>query len=195
MAIIGLRYFYYAPITTYTPGSAITYGTGAKIEGGARLASITWERNGTPFYGDDVIWDDDNSVTGYSAQMEMTGISNAERAALLGDNTVTGTGSTVTEYEITDASAPYVGWGFIEVKREKGVVSYEAYWFHRLIWGEDTHSANTKEQNITWNGPTLNARGTGVKLDSSGAYKFASHMNFTTESAALTWLKAKANVT
>ena len=60
-ANIGMMYPVFAPISAYTPGSAITYGDGAVIQE-AVSANIAWERSDNHFYGDDVELDNDNGI-------------------------------------------------------------------------------------------------------------------------------------
>ena len=54
-----------ATVATYTAGSTITYNTG-KVIAEAVSASLNWNRSDGEFYGDDVLLDSDNGVTGYT---------------------------------------------------------------------------------------------------------------------------------
>ena len=179
-----------APITAYTEGSAITYGTGMVL-GPAVAANLTFDVADNPDYGDDVIIDNDNGINGYSATLETNNITKEGRAMVLGWEPV---GTTVTHYDVTDAAAPYVGWGFIRVKMFRGVRSYEAFWFHRSQFSPNGINASTKERQITWNHPQMNVQGMGVRLDNSGKAKYFQWMEFETEAAAQAWLYGKANI-
>lgn len=190
MAYIGMRNPVAAPITAYTEGSAITYGTGMVL-GPAVAANLTFDVADNPDYGDDVIVDNDNGINGYSATLETNNITKEGRAMVLGWEPV---GTTVTHYDVTDAAAPYVGWGFIRVKLFKGVRSYEAFWFHRSQFSPNGINASTKERQITWNHPQMNVQGMGVRLDNSGKAKYFQWMEFETEAAAQAWLYGKANI-
>lgn len=194
MAYIGMRSPVVAPITSHTDGSAITYGTGM-ILGPAVAANLTFDVADNPDYGDDVIQDNDNGINGYSATVETNNITPEGRAMALGWNPVTGTGSTVTHYEVTDGAAPYVGWGFIRVKLFQGTRSYEAFWFHKSQFSANGINASTKQRQIEWNHPQMNVQGMGVYIDNSGKAKYFDWMEFTTEAAALAWLKGRANIT
>lgn len=194
MAYIGMRNPAVAPITSHTDGSAITYGTGM-ILGPAVAANLTFGVADNPDYGDDVIQDNDNGINGYSATVETNNITPEGRAMALGWNPVTGTGSTVTHYEVTDEAAPYVGWGFIRVKLFQGTRSYEAFWFHKAQFSANGINASTKQRQIEWNHPQMNVQGMGVYIDNSGKAKYFDWMEFTTEAAALAWLKGRANIT
>lgn len=194
MAYIGMRNPVVAPITAETAGGAITYGPGM-ILGPAVAANLTFDVADNPDYGDDIIQDNDNGINGYSATVETNNITPEGRAMALGWNPVTGTGSTVTHYEVTDEAAPYVGWGFIRVKLFQGVRSYEAFWFHKSQFSPNGINASTKQRQIEWNHPQMSVQGMGVYIDNSGKAKYFDWMEFTTEAAALAWLKGRANIT
>lgn len=190
MAYIGMRNPVAAPITAYTEGSAITYGAGMVL-GPAVAANLTFDVADNPDYGDDVIVDNDNGINGYNATLETNNITKEGRAMVLGWEPV---GTTVTHYDVTDAAAPYVGWGFIRVKLFKGVRSYEAFWFHRSQFSPNGINASTKQRQITWNHPKMNVQGMGVYTDNSGKAKYFQWMEFESESAAQAWLYGKANI-
>lgn len=189
---VGMVYPVAAPISAYTPGSAITYGTGVVVAE-ARAATINWDRSDGEFYGDNILLDTDNAVTGYTIDFEPSGLKDSVRATLLGEVLAS------SEYSITDAPAPYVGFGYIRVMKEDtaGVVgyTYEAWWYHRVQFTVSSEETRTKERNIEWRTPTLSGRGTGVQLTSGGKMVFAVHQSFSTEAAAKTWLNGKAGIT
>ena len=107
---VGMVYPVYAPVNTYTPGTNITYSTGSVIAE-ARSANLSWDRSDGEFYGDDKLLDTDNGVLGYTIEFEPTGLTDTVRAGMLGE--VLGS----SEYAITDAAAPDVGFGYIRVMR------------------------------------------------------------------------------
>lgn len=191
MAKVGMRYAVYAPITTYTAGSAITYGAGGQL-GPARSAEVTFTRNDNPLYGDDVIQEQDNSMTSYQIAFDSTTLTNAMRAALLGE--IASGSDTEKEYNITDAAAPNVGFGYIRVMRRSGVTCYEAFFFHKVQFAIDNESDNTKEEQINWGTYPITGRGQGVYLDNTGAVQFYVHKKFDTFAAAKAWLDGKANI-
>lgn len=194
MAYIGMRKPIFAPITSRVDGSAITYGT-PLILGPAVSANLTFDTADNPDYGDDVIIDNDKGVNGYSIAMETNDISKEGRAACLGWKPVTGTGTTVTEYDVTDAAPPEGGLGYIRVKLFRGVRKYEAFFYHALQCSSGGENASTKERQITWNHPTINASGIGVYIDSTGEAKYFKWMEFDTEDAALDWIYGKFGAT
>ena len=191
MAKIGMRYAVYAPISAHTSGSAITYGTGGQL-GPARSAEVTFTRNDNPLYGDDVIQEQDTSLTGYSIAFDSTTLTNEMRAALLGE--VASGSDTEKEYKVQDAAAPNVGFGYIRVMQRSNVKYYEAFFFWKVQFSLDNESDNTKEETINWGTNPITGRGQGVYIDSTGAVDFYVHKKFDTFAAAQTWLNNKANI-
>ena len=189
---VGMVYPVCAPQASYTPGTGITYSTGAVIAE-ARGASVSWDREDGEFYGDDVVLDTANGVTGYTIDFEPTGLSDSIRKTLLGET------QSSSEYSVTDASAPYVGFGYIRVMREDSagsvVTSYEGWWYYRVQFSVSSEETRTKERNIEWRTPTLSGKGTGVQLSAGDTLTFAVHQSFANLSGAKTWLKAKAGIT
>lgn len=190
---VGMVYPVCAPVATYTPGTGVTYSAGSVVSE-ARSASISWDRADGEFYGDDILLDSDNGVLGYTIDFEPAGLQDAIRATLLGETVLN-----TSEYNITDAAAPYVGFGYVRVMRDNStgtvITNYEAWWYYRVQFSVNSEETRTKERNIEWRVPTLSGRGTGVQLDSSDTLTFAVHKTFTTMSDAKTWLNSKASIT
>ena len=187
---VGMVYPVAAAVTGYVPGTSITYTTGFVVAE-ARSATISWETADGEFYGDDKLLDVDNSKTGYTIDFEPTGLSDTVRQKLLGE-TASG-----TLYDVTDAVAPDVGFGFIRVMRDDSgsatVTNYEAWWFYKVKFSLNSEETATKEKNIEWRTPTLNGKGMAVSLD-TGANRFAQHSTFATLVAAKAYLNGKANI-
>ena len=190
---VGMVYPVCAPVATYTPGTSITYSAGSVVSE-ARGATINWDRADGEFYGDDILLDSDTGVLGYTIDFEPAGISDAIRATLLGEVVLN-----TSEYNITDAAAPYVGFGYIRVMRDNAtgtvVTNYEAWWYYRVQFSVSSEETRTKERNIEWRAPTLSGRGTGVRLSSDATVTFAVHETFESYEAAKAWLNAKASIT
>lgn len=186
-ANVGMKYLVAAPVSAYTPGTSITYGSGSNFAE-AVSASVSWERADGHFYGDDVELDSDNGVLGYTIDLEPAGLKDAARALLLGETVASST------YTITDAAAPDVGFGYIRVMRDKGTVKYEGWWYYKIKFGVSSEETRTKERNIEWRVPTLQGIGSGVALDSTGKLNFAQHQTFDTEASAKSWLNTKAGI-
>ena len=103
-ANVGMVHPVVATVQTYTEGTSISYNAGKRVAE-AVSASINWNRADGRFYGDDVVLDSDNGVLGYTIDFEPSGLSDAIRAALLGEKLAT------SEYTITSEAAPDVGFG------------------------------------------------------------------------------------
>ena len=192
-ANVGMMHPVFAPVSAYTPGTSITYGTGAVIAE-AVSASLSWERSDGRFYGDDAQLDSDNGILGYTLDFEPTGLTDAARAMLLGETLAT------SEYTINNEAAPEGGFGYVRVMRSTGsggVVnySYEGWWFYKLRFGINSEETRTKERNIEWRTPTLQGVGDGVSLDSTGKLAFAVHRTFDTLTAAISYVNGKAGIT
>lgn len=192
-ANIGMLSPVAATISSYTTDGAPNYGTG-KIIAEAVSASLTWERADGRFYGDDVQLDSENGVLGYSLEFEPSGLADDAREYILGETVQT------DEYSITEDASPDVGFGYVRVMRTTNtsgnvVTSYEGWWFYKLKFGVTREETRTKERSITWRTPTLTGIGSGVKKDSTGKLHFAIHKTFTSASDAISYVKAKANIT
>ena len=191
-ANVGMVHPVAAPVSAYTPGTSITYGTGAVVAE-AVSANLSWNRSDGHFYGDDVELDTDNGVTGYTISFEPSGLSDTMRKTLLGET------ESSSEFTITDAASPDVGFGYVRVMRKKGssgvVYSYEGWWFHKLKFSISSEETRTKEQSIEWRVPTLEGTGSGISVDSTGVLKFAEHKTFETQAAAIAYVNGKAGIT
>jgi hypothetical protein len=183
----------FAPVSAYTPGTGITYGTGLVVAE-AVSASLSWERSDGRFYGDDTQLDSDNGVLSYTIDFEPTGLTDAVRAALLGETAAN------TEYTVNNQAAPEGGFGYVRVMRATGTggvvgYSYEGWWFYKLRFGVNSEETRTKERSIEWRTPTLQGVGDGISLDSTGVLAFAVHKTFDTLEGAVAYVNGKANVT
>lgn len=194
-ANVGMQHPVMAPITAYTPGSGITYGTGMVVAE-AIAASVTWNRESGSFRGDDRELDSTNGVLGYSIDFESSGVTDTIRKAMLGEVKESG----ATEYEITDASAPDVGFGYVRVMRATdettGAVSesYEGWWFRKCKFSLTSEETRTKQESTEWRTPTLNAVGAGVVIDNTKTIRYATHETFSSLEDAYAYVDAKANI-
>lgn len=191
---VGMNYPVAAGISSYTPYSGVTYGTGFVVSE-ARGANLQWQAENGEFYGDDVLLDTSKKVTGYTLDFESTGLADDVRVKLLGEVK----DSTSQELTITGAESPDVGFGYIKRMRDNssGTVTetFEAWWFWKIKFGQPSEEARTKEGSIEWRTPTMNGTGMGVFQDSDAADPdFATHKTFSSMSAAKTWLNTMANI-
>lgn len=191
MAFVGLLYAVAAPIQTEADGQAITYGKGQVI-GGMMTAEISYTRNSNPLYADDRVMEEDNSITGGTIKMGVDDVNDDARVMMLGDVKEGDAGEEV--YHETGESAPYVGTGYIRVRRKDNKTNYIAYWVHKAIFGIGTESAKTKGQNIEWQTPTLEGSIMGVKNNAALQTRFRERRTFTKESEARAWINKKAGI-
>lgn len=189
MAKIGLQYPVFAPIASES-GSTITYGNGVVL-GRAVSANLSWESQDNKLYGDDAVAETDNSVTGYTLDIETTEMTEAVEAAVLGYAKV---GST-DEYEVTADAGPEGGVGYIQVLKRNGVLAYKAFWYPKIQFGVQNDNGSTKADSISWGTPTIHGVGSAVDAAAEGKKKFRNHQLFTTLAAAKSYLNSKAGIT
>ena len=189
-ANVGMRHPVWAPLQSHTEGSEPTYGAGRVIQE-AIEATITFNADTTNgLYGDDVLVDMDDGITGYTVSFNPTGLKDADRAAILGEEVTTG-----SVYEITDAGSPWGGFGFFRVMRDDNRTRYyEAYWCRKIKFREPSQTTRTKEGSVQWRTPTLEGTGAGLIVDGGEKIKYIKHKTFETAAAAKAWLDGLANV-
>lgn len=189
-ANVGMRHPVWAPLQSHTDGSEPTYGAGRVIQE-AIEATITFNADTTNgLYGDDVLVDMDDGITGYTVSFNPTGLKDADRAAILGEEVTTG-----SVYEITDAGSPWGGFGFFRVMRDENRTRYyEAWWCRKIKFREPSQTTRTKEGSVQWRTPTLEGTGAGLIVDGGEKIKYIKHKTFETAAAAKAWLDGLANV-
>ena len=188
---VGMMYPVWAPLATHTDGSMPTYSTGTVIQE-ARNATVNREYANNPLYGDDRIVDDDNGMTGLTMSFESTGLSDADRKALLGEEDYGTSG--VSGQWVSDNETPWGGFGFIRKMRLNGTKSFEAWWTLKIKFQEESMATTTKEGSIQWGTPTLNGRAAGLYVDSTDKQRFQLHKTFNTISDAKAWLNSMAGI-
>lgn len=194
MAAVGMKYLTFAPISSETAQSPITYGTGAVAEH-AISGSITYNYDEQSLYGDDKLAEYYKGLTGYDIEIGMTELADS-LSTLLGIETVTTTGSpAISTYHLVPDNMTSCGVGFMQTLIVNGTKSYIGYWFHKVTFSINSESAQTRGESVEWQTPTLNGKGWGVELDATGVVQYRDRQVFTTEALALAWLKAKAGVT
>lgn len=191
MAKVGLLYPVYAKITTYTPGSAITYGTGAVL-GQAVKANTSWNHSNAKLYADNVLAESDNSLLGGTIAVEVDNLAQTTAADVLG---LVSSGTTSVEYLTTTAASPYVGFGCIRELVKNGVHSFVGRWYHKVQFTMASDEAKTRAESTEFGTTTLDGEILGVELDSTNGTQFMTEKVFTTVSDAKTWLNTKAGIT
>ena len=186
MAFVGLLYAVAAPIQQETDGQPIIYGKG-QVVGGMMTPPLSYTRNINPRYAVDRGKEEDKTLTG-----GVDDASDEARVMLLGDVKEGEAGEET--YHETGESAPYVGTGYIRVRRKDNKTSYIAYWVHKAIFGLGTESAKTKGQSIEWQTPTLEGSIMGVKNNPALQVRFRERRTFARESEARAWIDKKAGI-
>ena len=189
-ANVGMRHPVWAPLQSHTEGSEPTYGAGRVIQE-AIEATINFNADtSNGLYGDDVLVDMDDGITGYTVSFNPTGLKDADRAAILGEEVTTG-----STYEITDAGSPWGGFGYFRVMRDENRTRYyEAWWCRKIKFREPSQSTRTKEGSVQWRTPTLEGTGAGLIVDGGEKIKYIKHKTFETAAAAKSWLDDLAHV-
>ena len=190
---VGMMYPVFAPLVSHTDGSMPTYGTGVVIQE-ARNCTINKTYNDNPLYGDDRIVDDDNGLQALTASFEPTGLSDADRVLLFGEQ-VAAIGTGLTGQWEGDNATPYGGFGYIRKMRDNGVKKFESWIILKIKFTEESQATSTKEGTISWGTPTLNGRAAGLYIDSSDELKWRVHYTFDTIAAAKAWINQILNVT
>lgn len=191
MAFVGMRYVVAAKLKEAEPGRAPVYDAGMVLGRGIS-ADITYNRANNTLRADDVDAETDNGITGGTLSIGVDDIADEAQAAIMAQE-MTKDG----EYDELGEADPYVGVGYIRVRRFKGVTSYVAYWIWKAQLGIASESAATKQDTIQWQTPTLSGNMMGVQPDESMKTKFRRRKTFTGENAekdAYAWLNQMANI-
>ena len=185
MAKIGCKYLTVALITSYTDGSAPTYGTKTTVEY-LNSIGINFEYASAELYGDDMLRESEKSLIGYSASANLTDLAPAIAAAFLGwEKKGDGDG-----YVVKGVNSPYVGFGMVTCGMVNGVKYYEGYWFYRSQFSKDSLGAATKEKNVTFNTDAISGTGMGCVIDTSGEPVFYEVQRFAAEADAKSFMES-----
>lgn len=192
MAAIGMKHLIGAPWADQQAGNGLpTYGTGLKI-GRAISANISFRRNDTDLYADDVLAESDNTITGGDVDITVAEITDEVAVVIFGD-VKTGSGET-EEYHDSDMPTPYIGMGYIRQMRYKGKVSFRAMWLYKVQLSAAEEAAQTKGENTDFQTQRVTGEILGV-TDEEGKTRFRAWKTFDDEAKAVAWLNAKAKYT
>ena len=128
-------------------------------------------------------------ITGMKLSFESTGLSDADRVLLFGDEL-----RTDGEYWESDNSSPKGGFGYVRVMRDNGVRKYEAWIILSISFKEQNQTTATREGQINWGTPTIEGRANGLYVDDSENMRWRLYKTFTAASAAKAWLRSKLDV-
>ena len=181
MAKTGIRYAVFAVATEATDGT-ITYSGGKNISPVAGFNGSVNQATGKD-YGDDIVVDTDNTVTGGTLTVELNRDEDDIYTMLLGHTAATGA-DTAIQYKDTDV-APFVGCGAIG----KSGSQWVAKWYAKVQFREPNDDNATKQENVTFNHVTLEG---DILIPANHLWK--EREAFTTEAAAKTWINGKAGI-
>lgn len=192
MARIGLKGMTYATVNSGGEGSAVTYTGGATQANLMITANVTLNRDDAKQYADNATVERVNGINGAEIKLELARLDDDKKAALLGYVAGTSSDGTLT---VTDAAAPYVGFGYITNEVKAGVNSYVGYWFYKVQFGMDDDNASTKGERTEFQSVNLTGEAMGVQLETGGPQVFYITKTAATESEIRTWLNGLAGIT
>lgn len=190
MAAVGMRNIVYAPIKTEADGSLPTYDTGGSM-GRASSATVTFTRNDAKLYLDDVLAERDNTITGGSVDITIGEIDDEVAVKIFGD---VKDSSSDGDYYDSSTSSPYIGLGYMQEVRVKGVSKYRATWLYKVQMAPADAQAQTKGEATQFQTQRMTGEMMGVSM-SDGSTRFRARNEFDTAEKAVSWLKTKANIT
>lgn len=193
MAFVGMKYCVAAPIETEVRGQPLTYDPGIVV-GKAIGANITLTRNSEPLYADDAVAESDNSLTGGTVEINVDDISDEAQGVILSVTKTAAADNGPDVYHETGDPSPYIGFGYLRVRRLNGVTSYVAYWIHKTQLAIASETASTKAGSITWQTPSVSGPIMGVVNGSDAKNHFRDHASFDSEDAAVAWLNKRAGI-
>lgn len=187
MAAIGMKHLVGAPwATQQTEGQLPKYGTGMKI-GRAISSNITFQRNESELYADDVLAESDDTMTGGNIDMTVAEILDEVGAVIFGAKT-----DEDGAYHDSDLASPYIGMGYLREMKYQGQSTYRCTWLYKVQLAPAEEAAQTRGENTAWQSQRVTGKILGVTLD-DGSTRFRSWKTFTEAAEATAWLNAKAN--
>lgn len=198
MAQIGMRQLKFWPITTpRVEGSAITYGDPVMLSP-AMSANISYDISDNEDRGDDVVIHSDDGINGYSIAMEIDDITPEGRVACLGWQEIkdSSTPPKVISVRATDATPPEGGLSYIrKLELEDKSIVWEPFFCHVVKCSSGGENTETMRRNREWRHQTMNARGLGAYLDSSGKATWFDSYRFDTLAKAEAYINTMAGYT
>lgn len=197
MAMIGLSYPMFAAYTN-TSGT-VTYSDGRLIGEAVNFDLTVDAGDGNPLYGDNGMVDNDaGTFSSGNITLEVTSLTPANKAWLLGAKTVSRTvgSDTVSELVYDEDLAPiYCGFGIIIKDRTSGTVTYKALVFPKVQCNLPELSVATQGEEIDWQLHELEftvMRSDEASTDYNGQWVIESPL-FTTEALAQTYINTVLN--
>ena len=157
---VGLKDFHVCKILTDVVGSGATYDTPVRIPG-IISATMSTERSTENYYSDDIVEETFSSFNSISLEVEISNLSQSERALLLGQTVTKGVSAASA-----DDTAEEVGIMF-RSKRTDGKYRYVALTRGKFV--EPSESFATESDSVSPQTMTLTF--TGIPLQCNGIYK------------------------
>ena len=157
---VGLKDFHVCKILTDEVGSGATYDTPVRIPG-IISATMSTERSTENYYSDDIVEETFSSFNSISLEVEISNLSQSERALLLGQTVTKGVSAASA-----DDTAKEVGIMF-RSKRTDGKYRYVALTRGKFV--EPSESFATESDSVSPQTMTLTF--TGIPLQCNGIYK------------------------
>lgn len=195
MAFVGMQHVVAAKITAKPDNAMPTYSAGMVI-GKAIQAELSITRNSNPLYADDVVAEDDNSITAMSVSIGMDDFSEEAQAYLGLLKEVAGSGTDDKTYYETSGSANSAGLGYMRVRRKNGITTYQGVWVLDVLFGIESENSQTKGESIEWQTPTVTGQAAAhmiTTIDTNDPI-FRMKKNFTTAAACIDWLDEQAGI-
>lgn len=193
MPRVGMRHVVAAPIDmdNIVDGQKIPYKKGL-VATRAVSANITYNRDENPYYANDVLSEEDDSITSGTIEIEGSEFLPEAKVALFGVRQIEEDGNTI--YRTTGVPSPYIGLGYLTVMIYKGVHKYVAKWIHKMQFNLNGDNARTKGERVEWQNETASGTIMGVVIDESGEPAFVDEVEFTSAAEAEAWLDTKAGI-
>lgn len=157
---VGLKDFHVCKILTDVAGSGATYESPVRIPG-IISATMSTERSTESYYSDDIVEETFSSFNSISLEVEVSNLSQSERALLLGQKVKKGVSAASA-----DDTASEVGIMF-RSKRTNGQYRYVALTRGKFV--EPSESFATESDSLSPQTMTLTF--TGIPLQCNGVYK------------------------
>ena len=178
----------------------VTYST-PTIANKAVEYSIAWTvGDDNPLFADNNIAENDKGTFQSGTLTLVTADIDQELSMLLlGTKTATdnvGDESVTVQVFDDSQSAPYLGFGIIELHQENDVDEYRAVFLNKVFFNIPENAATTRGETIEWQTPTITATiQRSDEVSSAKSHPWMEDAWFETESAALAWLQYKCGGT
>lgn len=189
MAKVTCARFTFAQIASGGSGSAVVYEDGVMLDDYLAKVDITEDRTSDDEYADGNKIDNEAIATGAHMALELVNNNDDIRKGVLG----WAEGSN-GELLLTSNDAPFIGAGCLMANRYKGTITWEGYWFYKIKFSSGGVSAETRRDRTNWQHETINGDAVDVILTENGDAVYYAFKSGMTESAAIAWLKAHANI-